>query len=56
MPPLNLRIPGPTPLPDEVREALSRPMINHRGSTFTALSMNCCSILAQERVAWKRRW
>lgn len=37
MPPLNLRIPGPTPLPDEVREALSRPMINHRGAEFKAI-------------------
>jgi aspartate aminotransferase-like enzyme len=33
----NLRIPGPTPLPNEVREALSRPMINHRGAEFKAL-------------------
>ncbi|WP_025746022.1 pyridoxal-phosphate-dependent aminotransferase family protein [Kallotenue papyrolyticum] len=37
MPPLNLRIPGPTPLPNEVREALSRPMINHRGAEFKAI-------------------
>jgi aspartate aminotransferase-like enzyme len=37
MPPLNLRIPGPTPLPDEVREALARPMVNHRGAEFKAL-------------------
>lgn len=37
MPPLNLRIPGPTPLPDDVREALSRPMINHRGAEFKAI-------------------
>lgn len=33
----NLRIPGPTPLPDEVREALARPMVNHRGAEFKAL-------------------
>jgi len=33
----NLRIPGPTPLPDEVRGAMSRPMINHRGAEFKAL-------------------
>jgi aspartate aminotransferase-like enzyme len=37
MQPQNLRIPGPTPLPNEVREALSRPMINHRGAEFKAL-------------------
>ena len=33
----NLRIPGPTPLPPEVREALSLEMISHRGPEFTAL-------------------
>jgi aspartate aminotransferase-like enzyme len=33
----NLRIPGPTPLPDEVREAGARQMINHRGPEFAAL-------------------
>lgn len=30
----NLRIPGPTPLPDEVLQAMSRQMINHRGVEF----------------------
>ncbi len=30
----NLRVPGPTPLPSEVLQALSRQMINHRGSEF----------------------
>ncbi|MEO8251022.1 MAG: alanine--glyoxylate aminotransferase family protein [Chloroflexota bacterium] len=30
----NLRVPGPTPLPDEVREAQSAPMIDHRGTEF----------------------
>ena len=29
-----LRIPGPTPLPDEVLQAISRQMINHRGAEF----------------------
>jgi aspartate aminotransferase-like enzyme len=33
----NLRIPGPTPIPDEVREAQSEPMINHRGPEFAEL-------------------
>ena len=33
----NLRVPGPTPLPDEVREAQARPMINHRGPEFAVL-------------------
>ncbi len=33
----NLRIPGPTPCPDEVLKAMSRQMINHRGPEFTQL-------------------
>jgi aspartate aminotransferase-like enzyme len=33
----NLRIPGPTPIPDEVRAAQSAPMINHRGPEFGEL-------------------
>jgi len=37
MPEFNLRIPGPVPLPCEVREALSRDMIDHRGPEFAAL-------------------
>ena len=35
--PQNLRIPGPTPLPDRVREAGSWQMVNHRGPEFKAL-------------------
>ena len=34
---MNLRIVGPTPLPPAVREALARPMINHRGPEFAAM-------------------
>lgn len=34
---INLRIPGPTPIPPQVREALSRQMINHRGPEFAEL-------------------
>jgi len=30
----NLRIPGPTPLPNEVLQAMSKQMINHRGPEF----------------------
>ena len=30
----NLRLPGPTPLPSEVLQTLSRQMINHRGPEF----------------------
>jgi aspartate aminotransferase-like enzyme len=33
----NLRVPGPTPLPAEVRDAQSAPMIDHRGSEFGEL-------------------
>ncbi|MBI4311968.1 MAG: alanine--glyoxylate aminotransferase family protein [Chloroflexi bacterium] len=31
---VNLRIPGPTPCPEEVLEAGAKPMINHRGPEF----------------------
>ena len=33
----NLRIPGPTPCPDEVLEAMGNSMINHRGPEFKEL-------------------
>ncbi len=31
---VNLRIPGPTPCPDDVLQSMSRQMINHRGPEF----------------------
>ncbi len=34
---MNLRVPGPTPLPPRVREALSRQMMNHRSADFEAI-------------------
>src|SRR5579884_1823637 len=34
---VQLRVPGPTPLPDAVREAMGRQMINHRGPEFAEL-------------------
>jgi len=34
---VNLRIPGPTPCPDDVLEAMSRQMINHRGPEFAEI-------------------
>ena len=34
---MNLRIPGPTPCPPEVLEAVGRQMINHRGPEFAAM-------------------
>ncbi len=33
----NLRIPGPTPIPDAVLEAQSAPMIDHRGTEFATM-------------------
>jgi len=33
----NLRIPGPTPLPEEVLQALSKQMVNHRGPEFVQM-------------------
>jgi aspartate aminotransferase-like enzyme len=34
---INLRVPGPTPVPPQVREALSRQMMNHRSAGFEAI-------------------
>lgn len=36
-----LRVPGPTPVPQRVFEAMSQPMINHRGPAFAALIREC---------------
>ncbi len=36
-----LRVPGPTPVPPRVVEAMSVPMINHRGPAFAALITEC---------------
>lgn len=33
----NLRTPGPTPVPEDIVEAMSNPMINHRGPEFMEL-------------------
>ena len=41
MPPQHLRIPGPTPLPDAVREAGSEQMVGHRGPEFMELVSRC---------------
>src|SRR5258706_12809066 len=42
-----LRIPGPTPLPERVVRSMSRPMIDHRGPEFA-------SILAEITAGAKR--
>ncbi len=34
---MNLRIPGPTPLPPEVLKIMSKQMINHRGKEFSGI-------------------
>ena len=36
-----LRVPGPTPVPERVRQAMNAPMINHRGPAFAALINEC---------------
>ena len=41
----NLRIPGPTSLPDVVREAGARQMVNHRGPEFAALQNGVIELL-----------
>jgi aspartate aminotransferase-like enzyme len=42
-----LRVPGPTPLPERVVRSQSRPMINHRGPEFAALMKDVCSGLQE---------
>lgn len=42
----NLRIPGPTPIPQEVRQAQAAPMIDHRGSEFAEMQAEITSGLA----------
>jgi aspartate aminotransferase-like enzyme len=34
---VNLRLPGPTPVPDDVVKAMNQPMIDHRGPEFHAI-------------------
>jgi aspartate aminotransferase-like enzyme len=43
----DLRIPGPTPCPDEVLKAMSRQMINHRGPEFAQLIKDTTAKLKQ---------
>src|SRR5215469_1328001 len=33
----NLRVPGPTPVPERILAEMARPMINHRGPEFAAI-------------------
>ncbi len=43
----NLRIPGPTPLPDEVLRVMSKQMINHRGVEFGQILSDVTAKLKQ---------
>ena len=43
----NLRTPGPTPIPMEVREAQARPMVDHRGTEFAELLRETSAGLAE---------
>ena len=42
-----LRIPGPTPLPDEILKVMSRQMINHRGAEFGQIMNDATANLKQ---------
>lgn len=44
---MNLRIPGPTPCPEDVLEAMSRQMINHRGVEFAEVLGRITAALKQ---------
>jgi len=45
--PQNLRTPGPTPIPDAIVEAMTGPMINHRGPEFGELITKATEQLKQ---------
>jgi aspartate aminotransferase-like enzyme len=34
---VNLRIPGPTPVPEDILQAVAHPMVNHRGKEFAGV-------------------
>ena len=44
---MNLRIPGPIPVPDDILDVMSSPMINHRGSDFKDILYRVTSNLKQ---------
>ena len=44
---MQLRIPGPTPIPDEILNVLSRQMINHRGPEFAELIRRATATLKE---------
>ena len=44
---MNLRIPGPTPCPEDILQAVAKPMINHRGPEFRGLLNSATERLKQ---------
>lgn len=42
---MQLRVPGPTPCPERVLQAMTRQMINHRGKEFSELLLNTTALL-----------
>jgi aspartate aminotransferase-like enzyme len=44
---IQLRIPGPTPIPDEILKTLSRQMINHRGPEFAEMINRTTDLLKE---------
>jgi aspartate aminotransferase-like enzyme len=42
---LNLRIPGPTPVPEDILAAVGRPMVNHRGREFAGIINRVSALL-----------
>ncbi len=44
---VNLRIPGPTPCPDDILQGSAKPMINHRGPEFEAILFKATKNLKQ---------
>lgn len=44
---MNLRIPGPIPVPEEILETMARPMINHRGPQFKEMLFRVTDRLKQ---------
>ena len=44
---MQLRIPGPTPIPDEILQVMSRQMINHRGPQFTEMIQSMTATLKE---------
>ena len=41
----NLRLPGPTPVPEDIMQAVGHPMINHRGREFAGVIERCAERL-----------